>query len=512
MSWEPDRVVVIAKKVDDGYELIGSGAIVADRRVLTALHVVSAHVVVDADTRATTHPLFARRDGSQEFHPLGALLWRGDDTRDAAVFAWEVGRTTQGHACEVFFPNDLAEGIRWYARGYPMLNPRLPHSTLAKLGGTIARFYPRHDTEIELPVTVRPEKHEGYGGLSGAAVMDGNDCVVGVVKAVADPTVWNGQKLTAVPAALLLKDEGFRVALGAPPSTTRLQQRLDAVIADIGRLIDKRTSLAEALAQELALDASGGLLAVVDRVVGTVSAVNFARALHKLHDRSREPDERRVLESLFWKALRYAADWRAELEQNVARFEDPASPEPARLKLRCWSKSVATVVLAGLDDTDVTFLSEQTIEAPQRPELRGAGFVNVPATELAPIFSRQGTTAARGVVTHLAREIGHPSLHRLIDSSRPDDYRKVCEYVAHVLHRNTYDPTRPGQRAPRYLVVDALDLREHGADAFEVLAKEVHRVLPSLRIVLLEGIGIPDFNAEDDLDDAIVWMNRNRTP
>ncbi len=515
MSWQPDRVVAIAKGVADGYELIGSGAVVADRRVLTAAHVVSAHVVVDERTGTTTPPLFARRDGASGFLPLGALLWRGADKLDAALFAWDhahVSKAQQAHPGELFSAHDLFEGRSWYARGYPILDPRNLNARLARFGGTTARFFGGHDPEIELPVTVRPDDYRGYGGLSGAAVMDEHDRVVGVVKAVVDPAVWRGDKLTAVPAARLVRCPEFLEALGVTADAARLQWRLDAVIADIERLIGPRATLAEALARELALDPAGGVSALVGRVVREVPAVKLARVLNRLHDATRDPHERRVLESLFWKALRYAGDWRDEIERNLARFEDPSSAEPVRLALRCWSKSVATVVLAGLDDTDVAFLSEQSLQSAARPDLRGAGFVNVPATELAPIFSRQGATATRAIVQNLAREYADPSFSDLIDSVDPDEYSELCERVANVLHVSTHEPMRPGERAPRYLVVNRRDVKTHGRDAFELLAKEVHRVLPSLRIVLLEGLGLPDSKAEEHLYQAIVSMVRNRTP
>lgn len=511
MTWSPDRVVAIAKAVEGGYQLIGSGAVVADQRVLTALHVVKDHASVDEETRMTTPRLFARRDGSREFIPLGKALWRGDEHLDVAVFEWESARVVQPHPCSTLFAQDLAEGTPWSARGYPMLDPKTPSASLARFGGALLRHFAGHDKELELPVGAVPHEFFGYQGLSGAVVLDNLDRVVGVVKAVTNPSVWDGKKLSAVPVSLLVQNEHFLTALGVKPSSERLEKRLDAVIAEVEHLFEGRAAIAEAISLELGLAASGGLHELVGRLVREVSAVSFVRAVNQIHAATIDRHARRVLEALFWKALRYAADWRAELSQHIDRFENPASPEPVRLSLRCWSRSVATVVLAGVDDCDVTFLSEAASDSTSRPELRGAGFLNVPASQIAPILGREGATATRAIVQHLAREIAHPYFRDFIDSPEPGDFDHLCQHVAHSLYARTYHPARPEERAPRYLVVNQKDLRKHGPEAFEVLAKAVHKVLPSLRIVLLEGVGLPTFNAEDDLDQAIVSMNRNRT-
>ena len=512
MTWSPDRVVAIAKAVEGGYQLIGSGAVVADQRVLTALHVVKDHASVDEETRMTTPRLFARRDGSREFIPLGKALWRGDEHLDAAVFEWESARVVQPHPCSTLFAQDLAEGTPWSARGYPMLDPKTPRPSLARVGGALLRHFAGHDKELELPVGAVPHEFLGYQGLSGAVVLDNLDRVVGVVKAVTNPSVWDGKKLTAVPVSLLVQNDLFLAAIGAPAASQRLDDRLRTVID----AIKLRFASHDGLVREIASGVDekrrwDGVHCTVEWLVRDVRAVALARAVRELLAAHPCGEEQRALLWLFWTAARYTIDWRDLLRANISQLGSLEQPQPLQLTLGCWSMTVAAVVLAGLDDVPVSFLAQGRADAGAREALCGANFLSLPATEFAPIFQRGTSRVTEAVVRNLANELAHPRFRKYAALSTEEQYALLCKHLEHTLRTQTYGHMPRQERSPRYLVVNAEDIAEYGANAFERIATAVHDVLPSLRVVLLEGEGFPNFDDENELDIHITAFARNQT-
>jgi len=500
VAWQPERVVVIGRLEGGTYKLIGSGAIVAPHRVLTA-----AHVVIDGTRKAPKPDLAVRRESTADWIPA-TVCWRGDGL-DAALLEVAPPLVAQAHPLACFDGQRIPNYQPWFARGYPMVGAPEDRSTrLESLTGTTHPYWPT-EPHITLNVEAPPAN---CGGLSGAAVVVG-DRIVGVVQLVPRPESWDRKLLQATPVASLLNVPAFLEALGVRAGHDLHQQRVVALRAQIASLLRSDGGICERIGERLGAPQPRDPAAVAEHLVDAVQAKRAANALNQLDEEMEEqglPKGREIVQRLFWWALRHAVDWSPLQAAHCATFAAPATARsvPVSLELPFLSMTVAELVLAGLDDRPIRFGPGAGPEDPPP----GATMLRPSAATIAPLFQRRGQRRVEEVVRHLANEIGELNFRNWTGALSDTDFTALQEHVERRLHVLTHEG-RKAARSPRYLVVTEKDLRAQGdaSQAWGFLQTSLHAAVPSLRVVLLRT---GDFTDAESIAAQVTSMLRQSAP
>ena len=199
-------VMVRARLEGDDGDYIGTGYVVSADLILTASHVIpEAHV----------KEILVRTEHDAKLHAvLSAPVWR-DATLDAMLLRLASPLPT---APEIrWLEEDFAADAQWHSSGYPVAAKiEREGQTEWKTVGLSGKIHAHGGggqglRELELTVEAPPPA-EQWAGISGAPVFVG-DRLAGLIKEV--PESFQGSRLAAVPATVLLQSHGFRLALSA---------------------------------------------------------------------------------------------------------------------------------------------------------------------------------------------------------------------------------------------------------------------------------------------------------
>lgn len=503
MAWQPDRVVVIGRREAGEIKLIGSGALVASERVLTA-----RHVVLDK-TGAPKPSLVVKREQTNAWETNAwedaTVLWSGDAALDLAVLDCKPMKLVQGHPLTLFDGHTIADQTPWHARGFPMVSDEPTQRALESLNGSTHAFW-AHEKELRLNVLSPPAVCKG---LSGAAVIV-RDRVVGVVRAVPDPASWDRKLLEATPIAVALGQPKFLDAMGVRPGHDLLRERVERVVDKVADKLAERPEVMKKIVRKLCDVATPPDAQSVARVlVEKPLARTVAKALNDLDEDFEEdgkPADCDVIRELFWLLLRFAVDWQPLQALHCGTFADDSATRgvPVSVELPYNTMTVSEVILAGLDDRMPRFK-----RVGEKSPLLGATMLRVPATESAPFFKMGGRRMAGEVVKHLAMEFGDDDYPGARAGTEEDQAVARRRYVEHELRFRTYECRRK-DRAPWYLMVNAKDLAAGGdaQGAWSVLVQSLHEELPSLRVVWMTK---NDFDEGDFVAKHIDAMHKHST-
>lgn len=179
----------------------GSGYAIGGNLVLTAAHVLRKAILdrgpVSLSVRlldATVHEAelvwWSRADAALLLVP--AAPWRDEPDRDA--LRW-------GKA--------LGDGVSCVARGFPRAQAADTETIKGTVNASTAVRSQRYDVNITEPKVVPlGDGESAWQGMSGAALFGLGRQLLGVI--LADPTMYGGTRLQAVPVARLFDDEDFR--------------------------------------------------------------------------------------------------------------------------------------------------------------------------------------------------------------------------------------------------------------------------------------------------------------
>lgn len=205
-----ERLVLVRATITSGQGTsysIGTGYLLAANLVLTASHVVPVSGVTLLEIRT---------DEPGQWHAMEPEpVWR-DAVLDAALLRPKVAFAELPEVAwaEATFETDAV----WHSGAYPKAGTvDQDGKTAWKTVGLSGKLQAlggagQGGRELELTVDAPPPADE-WAGISGAPVFVG-DRLAGVIKEV--PKSFQGNRLAAVPAGLLLQNHGFRMALSRP--------------------------------------------------------------------------------------------------------------------------------------------------------------------------------------------------------------------------------------------------------------------------------------------------------
>lgn len=231
---------------------VGTGYPVTDDLILTSRHVIepenrdrgrSIRVRWFHDKPASGKP--------SEWIPLddhrndGILVWIGKGDLDAALIRCRRPEYLRKFPAKLPSERKPREGERWQSAGFARANKCGDVRKPGNFGG-ILREPADDDSFFELLEDAKPIAEEQWQGVSGMPVFAGSE-LLGVVKHV--PPNYDHRKLEAVPARRLLRDEGFKNALGIDEQ----RERLESARKLLRRLLERSDAVTDDFAAELGL-------------------------------------------------------------------------------------------------------------------------------------------------------------------------------------------------------------------------------------------------------------------
>lgn len=276
------------------------------------------------------------------------------------------------------------------------------------------------------------------------------------------------------------------------------------IVAELKAEMEKRSevssTLAGALADQLSIpDRSSHLAENVAGALVETLAKDIAAIFDDL-DITDDPQRRKLVRRLLWRAIPFAPDQRKHVLQARQSLSGGANVVALELRL----ETSAEIVLAGADARPARF-------APDGPYPQGVARVPLPPEALTAFFDRKGDVAVDSVVQHIVREKdqgGDRDWSGLLGKhANPDELRVT------VNQRLKYAAGKKGsERLPHYLLlIDAELNKDTNKDIdqlWSVAGEAFGKKLPSLRLVRLKG-GVDELENEVDVAEPLRIV-RNR--
>jgi len=263
LNWKDLLVEIFVPTGPGDSGLIGTGYPVADKRILTAGHLVTPE-------EGTTGPIcvrwYHRQGEAREWREIDKVVWNGwTEAARARGEAWDLA------VLECDFPDDIdtnslppllrhtppPDAGKWASEAFPEAGERDDgsHKPVAMHGETdscasTARIF-------ELTVEAAPRAAEDWRGASGAPVMllkteNGESKPAGILGLVAScQEIFKGRRLNAVPMWRLRAHSEFLAATNAG----RDDDALAAAVAALTQTLAKSERLMDELEKELKIDA-----------------------------------------------------------------------------------------------------------------------------------------------------------------------------------------------------------------------------------------------------------------
>lgn len=461
MPWSWEWVVEILEKRGSEEIPLGSGALVAPNRILTAHHVIQA---------LKTGELHVRLEGRTETVPVHEVKWTGSNDLDVALLEAPLGHDKLGSALAIFSDREIAAQTSWEAKGFPEVSAKNPRRDALKYGD-VMRSWVAAEEFLILRETAAPDS---WSGLSGAAIVVHGQ-IVGVMRSF--ERHHDNQRLRATPVARFLHDPAFRNALGITAQDEVLDKRIQSAVDNLAKWLISQDELLGRLARKLDVAYAPGQGAPVlastllreRQAALVVQQLNYLDA--DLVQENAPSSLRAALRTLLWQVLPLASDWRQLVRMGLASFS--RSRNAVDLPLR--SETIAEIILAGIDDRYCNFAPVTSQELPI-----GATVVRIPTLAKSALLDRDGSRLAQLIVKELATVVNMKT-HEVPYEDLRTDVDALLEY--HTLE------APPHERLPYYLLFVADELRGTNPeqDLWTISREAVGSALPCLRLVRLTG-------------------------
>lgn len=461
MSYSTRDVALILS----GEEWLGTGMLVAPRRILTVYHVVF-------DEHGQKKPNLQVRLHGETRAESAVVSWAGSLELDVAVLEADIARQPPVHPLLGLSPDDIATDAAWEAHGYPAVRDTQPSTRLEQVRGKAGSFV-RGNERLNLDVDAAPEK---FHGLSGGAVII-RDRIVGVIRAV--PSNWGGKRLEATPVCIFLANPEFRQALGIAKEDEILDERIQRMIDEVAAILVDWPDLVTALVKRLKLQSAPGhsALDVARTLVRQRKAADIAGVFNQvdadLAKNKQVQDNRAVACKILWRILPFATDWQKLVTAALRDFPDKFTAASNFLELPLRTETIAELVLAGIDDRSCQY----TLPGPGKMPV-GAAVVRIPAAARAAFIDVDGSRLAECIVHDLATRF-------MVDHYK--HYSEMREAVEGLLQYHAkFAPE--DELLPYYL----LFVNEDGNDdnLYALARNKLKSELPSLRLVRLTGTDV----------------------
>lgn len=328
---------------------VGTGYPVTDDLILTARH------VIEPENRNRQQPLRVRwfhdkpADGKPpEWTPLDdhrngdILVWVGTGDLDAALLRCRRPDYLRTFSLDRLAERKPRESERWQSAGFARANRCGDVRKPGKFGG-ILREPADDDAFFELLEDAQPIAEEQWQGVSGMPVFAGSE-LLGVVKHV--PPNYDHKKLEAVPAWRLLRDEGFKKALGIDEQ----RERLESARTLLRRLLERSDAATDDFAAELGLprdDLPKCREQVVERLLGETLERLFDLALSVQEKRRLLKDQAGAGVAVDLTLAVLPAVHDAAVVSDVRRRKGAAGE--SIVSLPAESRTLAEIIMAGAD-------------------------------------------------------------------------------------------------------------------------------------------------------------------
>lgn len=232
---------------------VGTGYPVTEDLILTSRH------VIEPENRDHEKPIRVRwfydkpaDNKPSKWIPLDdhkkdsdVRVWTGADNLDAALLRCQRPEYLRKFPLARLSERKSRDGERWQSAGFARANKRADVREPGNFGGTL-REMAEGAAFFELLEDAKPIAEEQWQGVSGMPVCVGSE-ILGVAKHI--PPNYDHKKLEAVPVWLLLRDEGFRKALGIDEQRERLESARELLL----RLLERSDAVTVDFAAELKL-------------------------------------------------------------------------------------------------------------------------------------------------------------------------------------------------------------------------------------------------------------------
>ena len=446
------RTVVVAGRVNDASVVMGSGTVVAQGRVLTALSVVCRD--------GTPVAGLCVRGAAAAFDDA-RVLWLGSGGVDVALLGVPDTLGDGSGPLDVIEARTVACGDAVGVDGYLGARWESPRDALRRVDAKV-----RGDgrDEAGLALLLEGELPDAWAGMSGAGVvLDGR--LVGVVEHV----VENEERTIGwTPVGRFAGDRGFEEALVTDEVRRQLKSEIKAVSREIVTLLRDHETLCLALAKRMKVEPATPAR-IADVMLYHCKAKALARDLGYVWRRDDLAEHRERVRELLELVLRYATDVRHQLAGARAAMNGGL----VRIDLHCFNATMAEAIMAGIDGRSMALRWEGD-------ELFGVAMVKRPARTHVPGWDKTGEGDASAVEEVVRDVLGE--VEKALPGGRSSTSGLARRYGAADAWLEEERDGPPGSVSSYYLLWEEAD-----DERWRVVTTAIHERLPSLVTVRLMG-------------------------